>query len=418
MSQLADDNSGSKAGFQARDISTLQEFWSQFKLFSLPFDEFCFHYWGVLLISFILLILLLDFILDRYTGIDWRFFLTILHEGGHYKHFLSLLGYDLTDWILLLEGIAICLIGYTFKRCLYSIHTTLELLPDKRCFQSLTDAMNIEDEYLVFLKGYQEQLLSKKRYIIILPIIILASIFVTLALVRIPGIISGLKHYPGVSNIYIMVYLVRWTLLVLCANVFLSYLCGVGAWVMIVTGSYVRKLPANFLLTIQPSHPDNCGGLRFLGAFSLNMVLPLLIGTTLLGVYGIGLTIQHGITLFTMASSVGLFFIALPLLFSASIIPLWKIHRTMVCNRGVYEDEYAQYISAVENGVRNLLDKGMFKEAAVASKEKIEIEQGLHPDKIRYPVWPFRFPILFTLLISQLIPVISILFQYATLISK
>ncbi len=418
MSQLADDNPVSEVGSQVRDISTLNEFWSHFKLFPLPFDELCFNYWGIFLLSFILLILILDFILDRYIGIDMRFFLNILREGGHFKHVLSLLGFDLTDWILILEGVAICLIGYTFKRWLYSIQAALRSIPNKKCFQPVNGNINIEDEYLIFLKEYQEKLLSKKRYVLIFSIVILALLFVSLALLRIPGIINSFQHYPGVSNTYIMFYLFRWILLVLFANVFLSYLCGVGAWEMIVTGSYIRKLTSKFKLTIQPSHPDKCGGLRFLSAFCLTMVLPLLIGTFLLGVYGIGLTIQHGITLFTVASSVGLFLIALPLLFSASINPLWNFHKAMVCNREVYEDEYSQYISAIENVVRDFLNKGMFKDAADASKEKNEIEQGLHPDKIKYPVWPFRFPILFTLLISQLIPVISIIFQYITLVKK
>ncbi len=130
-----------------------------------------------------------------------------------------------------------------------------------------------------------------------------------------------------------------------------------------VTGWYIKNLTAKFDLSILPSHPDYCGGLKPLGDFCLRMALP----------------------------------IALPLAAIAFFVPLWNIHLKMVARRDVYYDNFAERVAKLEGRIQSSLDKGLLDEARVA-REEMEIAQVLHPDKIGYPTWPFDRRILLTFL--------------------
>ena len=50
---------------------------------------------------------------------------------------------------------------------------------------------------------------------------------------------------------------------------------------MYISGRYVRKLLRAFQLSIQPFHPDQCGGLKLLGNFCFGLGSPLLIASGL-----------------------------------------------------------------------------------------------------------------------------------------
>lgn len=57
------------------------------------------------------------------------------------------------------------------------------------------------------------------------------------------------------------------------------YLAVSCIWVMAITGMYIRKFTIEFPLEVQASHPDQCGGLKFLGSFLLKAALLLLLTT-------------------------------------------------------------------------------------------------------------------------------------------
>ena len=178
---------------------------------------------------------------------------------------------------------------------------------------------------------------------------------------------------------------------------------------MCITGLYIRNLTIKFDLTIQPSHPDNCGGLRVLGDFCLAMALPVLMGAVLLGLYGIG-NIFHVIPFWTVVVNVGLIVFVLPLAAIAFFVPLWDIHLKMLNKRRVYEDEFAERAEKLEGKLNSSIDKGEVDNARIA-KEEIEIIQVLHPRKIGYPVWPFDRSILLAFLAPQILTILSLVAQ-------
>jgi hypothetical protein len=190
---------------------------------------------------------------------------------------------------------------------------------------------------------------------------------------------------------------------------------------MAVSGSHIKNLTTKFQLTIQPSHPDKCGGLKVLGSFCLGMALPILIGATFLGVYSIGGAIYPDLTrklnIIPVAASVALLVFVLPLATIAFFLPLWNIHCEMVRKKEEYEGEHADRIEKLEKRILAALDKGQLEEAKTA-RDEINIVRLLHPERIGYPSWPFDRRILLTFLTSQALPLLSLVVSLVTQLSK
>jgi hypothetical protein len=177
-----------------------------------------------------------------------------------------------------------------------------------------------------------------------------------------------------------------------------------------VTGWYIKNLTEKFDLSILPSHPDHCGGLKSLGNFCLSTALPILIGAVYLSIWGIGDSMREGITIYNILPAIFLFLFALPLAAIAFFVPLWNIHRIMVARRDVYYDTFADRVAKVEEKIQFALDKETLDEARVA-REEMEIARVLDPDKIGYPIWPFDRRILLAFLAPQIVPIASLVVQ-------
>ena len=248
---------------------------------------------------------------------------------------------------LSLAAVGLGLALLAFNHWGHSIPATFQALLSKGRISSAELNGNVHQEYQRFLEQYQHDLLSSKRYVLICATTIIALI---------PAFITVIPFQLNLPDSLLSI--ISWITVIFrtfLPYLLVGYLAGVVAWVMSITGLYIKNLPSKFNLTIQPSHPDNCGGLQLLGDFCLGMALPILIGATLLGIYGIGGTIHPGLvrnfSLISSTANLALLFFVLPLAAFAFFIPLWGIHRVMLAQRQTYEDKFADRLANLEQKI-------------------------------------------------------------------
>jgi hypothetical protein len=388
---------------QKSEPTTGNDFWQHFSFFSLRIDEYAFDHWYLFPILFYPLLLLFAFFYDLFAG-NYESFKSLNN---------SLTKTHLTDWIYFSLVIALSLAVLLFNRWRSNIPLIFQQLLSKKRLSSIKQDCDINQAYYFYLQAYQRDLLSKKRYILsAITTAVCLPLFILIALIRyIPNGLIVLNE----AHLY---YTIVWIFWIVIPSLFCGYFFGVGAWVTYITGVYVKNLAYHFILNIQPSHPDNCGGLRVLGNLCLNMTLPILVGATLLGIFGIGGIIYPGLTrgliIVPIAANIFLFLFALPLASITFFPPLWNIHREMISRKEIYEDEFAVRLEKLEKKMQSSLDRGDLEEAKT-TKEEMEIVQVLHPDKIGYPTWPFDRRILLTLLTTQIVPAISLIINLSSI---
>jgi hypothetical protein len=166
---------------------------------------------------------------------------------------------------------------------------------------------------------------------------------------------------------------------------------------MVISSGYVRKLVRAFQLSIQPFHPDECGGLKLLGNFYFGLGSPLLIVSGLL----IGLIIfslleySSGIDTtgnrVLLVTNVGfplllLLLFVLPGIVLNFILPLRAIHTKMVNEAKTIENRYFMRTEALREEIQALLDTRQV-EAAKAVQEEMALVETLYAP---YPTWPFH----------------------------
>jgi hypothetical protein len=367
------------------NISTLQkgqvqvpkDFWHAFRLLPFSFDDFAFDHWYLFIVGASLIYLTID---------------------------VANIRKNITNLLLTSLGAILVLAVLAFNRWRYSVPKTFQTLLIKELVYSINQSGDIKAGYLTFLEDYQRALLSNKRFFMISLSIITAVGFT----------FWGEFHYlfPASSHTLLIIQIAGALLKVIIPLSLLGYFFGVAAWAMIISGKSIKELTSRFNILIQPSHPDKCGGLRFLGSFCISMALPLLIGISYLAIYSIQGTLhpilENGLNLVQLASSIGLVIFALPLSAIAFFGPLWSIHNKMMQERERYEDEFAVKIAKLERQIQSALDQDNIEEARV-KKEVREILLVLHPDNLDYPDWPFDKRILLTFIVPQILPFISLL---------
>jgi len=381
--------------------ATLADFWSRFHVFPLNFDDYFFNHWSFYTIGYYFVVVLLAIILDlRYSSI-------VYHDPTFYLHFYFPYTYTkgiLTDWRYILDVIGISLTGLTFNQWRHRIPGTFQTLLNKERIASNHQGTDLHQEYYQFLGRYQHLLLSNKRYIVIGSIVAVCMIATLILVWPIEYYISYLRFDPLYGSVRFLYYLINTPLAILLE----AYFFGVGCWTIAVTGIYIKRLAMQFHLHIIPGHPDNCGGLKVLGDFCFGMAFPLLIDAMVLGILGIGGFILNDIYFLPIIANVFLFLFVLPLAAFTFFVPLWNIHQKMVERREEYEDQFAERQAQLQQRIQSSLDKNDMEDAK-AAREELEILQVLHPDKIRYPLWPFDRPILLKFLTPQIIPLLSLL---------
>lgn len=249
-------------------------------------------------------------------------------------------------------------------------HTLRDLIEQQRIALPDGDA---DASYLRFLAHYREALASPKRYILSGFLMLLYGILTAYNIIlhltngEPPNLVT-----LQVANILLFGFLF----------VGAFYGAGILLWAIYVSGWYIRKLVRAFQLSIEPFHPDECGGLRLLGNFCFGLGSPLLIASGILIGSMLFALVEYATTLYRtetstvyyLASDVGLRLIFVLLLFLPgivlnSILPLWDIHRKMVSESKTNENSYFTRTKALREQIQALLDANQL-EAAKAMQEK------------------------------------------------
>lgn len=325
----------------------------------------------------------------------------------------------LTSRIFFVSGGLLALILWLFNRWRHSIPQTFRELLRRGQINSLTQGEDVQKVYLRFLNNYQKTLLSRKRYAF--------SILITI-MYAVPCFIALRSHIFPVGHFDPILQTIRWITdfirVVIIASL-LGYFSGIGLWAIATSSYYIKDLTNHFKLTIVLNHPDQCGGLQSIGNFCLFMALPILVGAIFFGVYGIGdtlligqlaqalngLPVQASLEVNqaqTITITVVLIVFALLLGSIIFFLSLSNIHREMEIEKQTYDDEFAQLIVSYDKKIRSALHKGELKEAKDA-KAELEMLQGLYPDKVSFPTWPFNFSMVFTYITIQIPAVLSLI---------
>jgi len=237
---------------------------------------------------------------------------------------------------------------------------------------------DLKREYESFLQGYQKTLLEKKN-----------PLFISIGLMSLFALLLSALRYP---QLFYLIFSTIGTLLIFSIIIiafFWIFLIGLVVWLIITTCVYIGKLSQSFSIQIQPSHPDKCGGLKPLGDFCISTLMPLIVGGFFLTLIPI-LRLDASFDVWAIMSTFALFLVAGPLTFLTIYLALWNVHNEMVEHKRVYADKIAGQIIFLETEIfLNTKEDGDLLKAKIA-KEKIEILQTLNPDKISYPVWPFK----------------------------
>lgn len=367
------------------------DFWDTFHLFPSRFDEFGFRHWYLYIIGSCLLFVLPSILYVIFGGIF----------GPGYQFFLKnnglLLAFEAT--------ITVTVLSYNFWR--HRIPTLFQTLLSKRRIVTKNQRGDIQQEYRLFLEHYQQKLWRNNRYW-------LAGFAMAVSL-----ILFLVPEIPYISSPLLSIQWLIAFLVILLPALSLGYFLGTSAWTLITTGLTIRDLTAKFELVLEPSHPDNCGGLKFLGDFCLLMALPILAGVAFFGIYGIGSafvpTLLHGQKTIQVIALAGLILFDVPLAAVAFFLPLGHIHGCMVELKEAYEDEFADRVSKLLKRIQDDLDQGAVDDAK-AAKDEMDVVQVLNPATIGYPTWPFNRRTLVLYLLPQLLPFLGLVLQVIPLI--
>jgi hypothetical protein len=265
-------------------------------------------------------------------------------------------------------------------------HTLRDLIEQKRIALPDGDA---DASYLRFLAHYRDALASPKRYVLSGLLMIIYGILTAYQVIQ--HLSSGLP--TNLATLQVVHDLLFGFLYV---GAF--YGAGILIWVIYVSGWYVRKLVRAFQLSIEPFHPDECGGLRLLGNFCFGLGSPLLIASGILIGYIMFALVEYATTLYGsvnsvyyLASDVGLPLLFVLLFFLPGIVldfilPLRDIHRNMVSERKTNDNCYFTRTKALREEIQALLDAKQVEAAEAVQKQKALVETLYCP----YPTWPFR----------------------------
>lgn len=233
-------------------------------------------------------------------------------------------------------------------------------------------------EFNQYLHNYQNELHSKVGSLSI-GIGLMAVVLIMFIAVNLHPFLSQFFDPIGVAVFYILMVI---------AFVWI-FIIGQFGWVLITTGRFLGKLTKSFRIKIQPSHPDQCGGLKPLGDFSFDAALPVIaLGLILATIRILNLDIDSSVS--DITSILLIVFIG-PMALLTVFIPLWDIHREMVSEKRAYQNKFADQVRLLEAIIRTHTGESGDLDKAKIAREKLEILQMLHPNKLAYPVWPFPF---------------------------
>ena len=369
---------------QQTESLSFSNFEHHLQILSRPIDEYISEHWYLFTIGIYLVLVPLDMLRQIH---DYR--------SISVSRFSSLETCHMNDWIIVVTVAFLSFTAIAFNRWRKLIPKTLKGVLESGRILTKSNDKSLDQECEQFLNGYQQALQSNTRHLLTIFLMIL-SLVVTLIPFSQLVAPKALDPSRAFGSIFVNVL----------APLLWSYTSAVGAWVMWTTGLYIRKLTTTFTLSIQPSHPDQCGGMRPIGDFCFGMAIPILIGSIFLGFFGLSGILEKDVPV-TIAANVGILCFALPLASLALLAPLWSIHRHMVEKKRIYENEFANRTAKIEERIKDSLEKDNIEQAKRAIEE-LEIIQALYPKHLSYPEWPFDRSIIIRFLTPQVVPIISL----------
>lgn len=187
-----------------------------------------------------------------------------------------------------------------------------------------------------------------------------------------------------------------------------GYTMGIGAWISLITGLYVHRFGKEFSIVVQPSHPDQAGGLKPLGDLIFAMAAILVIASLALS----GLTIYADYVDFYTTQLFARILLASAVVLSliAFLLPLLTIHNRMV-------DEKKQLKALLAKIARRIAD--LEREAQTNFYEmnhekrkdvfdEIDSLKELYQRSSHMPTWPFNRDIVLRFATPQVFSLLSL----------
>jgi hypothetical protein len=399
-------------------LEKIKGFWSNFHLFPYRAERTALRYWYLIVIIPYLALLLLSIItaildvdlntINAHNMVEKSPKLISSISSSSDRILLYVEKVFLHDLVFNLAGIGFLLAGFSFVIWQRQTKNVFEAIFRTGLLSPLNEQYQLEVSFLAYLRNYKQAFESRKRLVLIV-------IFIVLALI--PAYISGVisrslnlfsTDHSWAEWFWQLALSIKW----IFAVILWAYCVGACSWAMYVTASYIKKLPLTFSINIKPSHPDNCGGLRPVGNFCFFMVAPILIAIVYLALFGI---LLRGLDIWSLDpahravvafENVALFIVAIPLAIFVFFNPLWSFHQVMEKGRQKYENEYSMLLKNCWDEMRQNIENNDVAAAKISS-DKLGVIQELHPDKIKYPVWPFDRSILLRFATPQILSVLS-----------
>jgi len=261
--------------------------------------------------------------------------------------------------------------------------TLRDLLENKRISLPAGEA---DPSYLGFLEHYRDALASPKRYFLS------GFWMIGTGILFASAIVQTLSSEP--PNNLLSILLVGNLLLLALLYLGGVYCIGTLTWAMYISGRYVRKLLRAFQLSIQPFHPDQCGGLKLLGNFCFGLGSPLLIASGLYIGYMIFALLAYSplygremsYLVLNVYSLLPILLYYLLLTVFVFMLPLREIHTKMVGEGKTNQTLYFTRTQALREEIQALLDSKQIEAAKAVQEQKALVETLYAP----YPTWPFH----------------------------
>lgn len=438
---------------------------ARFRLFPFRFEERLFADWRVALIAFGLLpflpwivsLVIFNNNMDVALNIEQSLILNCIEDGGternctrHYEREeqqedIKAMNQSVPSIIRQVDIIfslaLLTFIGLSFAVAALArqIRPTFRYLLEQERLACPED--DLQHAYSAYLHDVQRRYVHWGRNLLVLGVLLFVLGALLFPFITVLGSIVTDTTYTVDFRLLLLVRLLAWFPMPL----FLwAYLMGTGIWLVITTSAAIRGLTPRFRLRIQPNHPDHSGGLLPLGQLTFALLLPilafmpiliLLLLAPILPEHVLADTIRADVWArygFDWAEFTSMEAILSSLTISIQIIAwiillflvvllaltfigsLYDITGSMRGQRRAYAEAYNREVAALnaivwgEDSPTELSDERRVHLLEAATK-KLEFLKTQHPDKIRYPVWPFDLGIRAAFITSLLVPVVSLL---------
>jgi hypothetical protein len=353
------------------------------RLLAFHFEEAAFDRWYVFLVLFV--VTLVTPLATRLVsdGVSW-----VVAGGSLRSYFNGEAAKRLSADAAALPGfawaVAILLTPWLFNRWRRAVGPTVYRLTQSGRLLGPTAPSDPEsvETYLQLQTDLRRAVLSPRRYLFVaIGFVLFLAPAVRLALTI--GPLSYTRQLGAVG----LVYDLRSLLLLWVWAPVLLYFLGIGAWSMYVTSMHLKRLVEERDVTVQPNHPDRCGGWAPLGGvvISSGLTVAFVVVVFAIGVSPLNTFID---TALKFAGAAGFIIFGIPLVESIVVAPLRALHLKMVAAKEHYEDTVAARLSALEVQVLASLDAGAL-DRAKESQAELEIVRSLYPTQQGYPTWPF-----------------------------